>query len=364
MKANTAGLIYLSLICLSIFHNSIAKKRPRRDLSNQDEKQEFLLSKKSHKLKELNVRASKQLAIDSDYESFHRNYLQNILRVRVPGTVGHHEVKMFIINKLKEFGWHVELDEFEQDTVLKKKKFTNIIGILNPKADRRLALAAHYDSKLVTPKNGRYFLGATDSAVPCAMLLDFAKTLADKYKNKPNACDAVTPMIVFLDGEEAFVEWTEEDSIYGARHLASTLQVTPHHNEMLAQQKISALDSLDAFVLFDLIGANKTQFLDMFPSATSKLYNSMKNIETKLRSDGVISRRMPYFAGQPRQPVYVEDDHIPFLKKGVRILHLISVPFPKEWHTLDDDESCLNPTIISELLVIFRRFLVEYFQFD
>jgi len=30
----------------------------------------------------------------------------------------------------------------------------------------------------------------------------------------------------------------------------------------------------------------------------------------------------------------IEDDHIPFLKKGVPVVHLISVPFPKVWHTI------------------------------
>ena len=33
----------------------------------------------------------------------------------------------------------------------------------------------------------------------------------------------------------------------------------------------------------------------------------------------------------------IEDDHIPFLKKDVPILHLIPVPFPQEWHTLADN---------------------------
>jgi glutaminyl-peptide cyclotransferase len=30
----------------------------------------------------------------------------------------------------------------------------------------------------------------------------------------------ITLQLVFLDGEEAFHEWTPTDSIYGARHLA------------------------------------------------------------------------------------------------------------------------------------------------
>ena len=33
--------------------------------------------------------------------------------------------------------------------------------------------------------------------------------------------------MVFFDGEEAFKEWTETDSLYGARHLAARWQDEP-----------------------------------------------------------------------------------------------------------------------------------------
>lgn len=32
--------------------------------------------------------------------------------------------------------------------------------------------------------------------------------------------------MVFFDGEEAFVEWTNSDSLYGSRHLASRMERT------------------------------------------------------------------------------------------------------------------------------------------
>ena len=52
-------------------------------------------------------------------------------------------------------------------------QFNNIIGTQNPKAPRWLTLACHFDSK-IEPKG---FLGATDSAIPCAQMLTLAKTL-------------------------------------------------------------------------------------------------------------------------------------------------------------------------------------------
>ena len=36
-----------------------------------------------------------------------------------------------------------------------------------------------------------------------------------------------TLQMVFFDGEEAFQDWTETDSLYGARHLAQQWQDTP-----------------------------------------------------------------------------------------------------------------------------------------
>ena len=32
---------------------------------------------------------------------------------------------------------------------------------------------------------------------------------------------------------------------------------------------------------------------------------------------------------------HIDDDHAPFLKRGVPVLHLIPYPFPDVWHTLN-----------------------------
>ena len=47
----------------------------------------------------------------------------------------------------------------------------------------------------------------------------------------------------FLDGEEAFVEWNEKDSIYGARHLADVLAKKPHHKKEYSSEN-SMLDAI------------------------------------------------------------------------------------------------------------------------
>ena len=78
-------------------------------------------------------------------------------------------------------------DTFKDSTPFGEKTFTNIIATLDPHVDQRLILAAHYDSKFFEdghfPNNAK-FLGATDSALPCALLLDLALTYNDKLQDR------------------------------------------------------------------------------------------------------------------------------------------------------------------------------------
>lgn len=93
----------------------------------------------------------------------------------------------------------------------------------------------------------------------------------------------------------------------------------------------------------------------------------------------------------PDRPVgHVQDDHIPFLSRGihtqqyiylkynsglcnsllddrlpssftgVRVLHLIPSPFPVVWHTFDDNEENLDRSTIQNLNKIIQVFVLEY----
>lgn len=73
--------------------------------------------------------------------------------------------------------WVLEVDTFLSQTPYGYRSFSNIISTLNPNAKRHLVLACHYDSKYFHPWDNRVFVGATDSAVPCAMMLELARAL-------------------------------------------------------------------------------------------------------------------------------------------------------------------------------------------
>lgn len=69
-------------------------------------------------------------------------------------------------------------------------------------------------------------IGATDSAVPCAMMINLAKVMSRQLE--PLKDNRLSLMFIFFDGEEAFRHWGPTDSIYGARHLASNWEHTTY----------------------------------------------------------------------------------------------------------------------------------------
>lgn len=313
------------------------------------------------------------LAQKTDYRAFYDGIFLPVLRVRVPGTKGHHAVKLFIKKQFEDVDWTVTLDEFDDMTPYGPKRFTNIIATLNPNAKRRLILAAHYDSKYFPEdSDGRYFFGATDSAMPCAMLIEIAKTVTPLFKAQGQQQDRlinddddeqsdVTLQMVFFDGEEAFKEWTKNDSLYGSRHLAEVWSNTTHPKG----SNTTMIDTINALVLLDLIGASDPQptFYNTFKE-TDDLFQRLEQIERRLISTNrLIERRpQPYFMhGLMDRRYLVEDDHIPFLERNVKILHLISLPFPNCWHQVCDHEGEIDPKVVQDLLKVLQVFVVEYF---
>jgi glutaminyl-peptide cyclotransferase len=169
---------------------------------------------------------------NDDYDIKDGPLLAPILRTRVPGTPGslavlQHFVDFFTDNLPDwEITYHNTTGKTPA-TGYEEVPFRNLIVSRDPPWAKpgdvsRLTLVAHYDSKL-TPEG---FIGATDSAAPCAMLMHIARSLDKPLTRKWEAMQKrgeygldqdMGIQILFLDGEEAFVNWTEDDSIYGAR---------------------------------------------------------------------------------------------------------------------------------------------------
>ncbi|XP_026165497.1 glutaminyl-peptide cyclotransferase [Mastacembelus armatus] len=297
----------------------------------------------------------------SDVEQMWQTYLRPLLVTRYPGSAGSHAVQELIKTSLTSLGagWEVMEDRFISQTPYGTLPFTNVIATLNPSAKRRLVLACHYDSKYYPPQwHGREFQGATDSAVPCAMMLELAQALKEELKAQKSSSPNLTLQLIFFDGEEALFQWTSTDSLYGSRHLAQKMANTPHPP---GATNTNQLHGIDLFVLLDLLGAPTPSFGNQFPSTVHWL-SRLQNIEQRLHSMNQLvdhPNSVQYF--WPDRPVgQIQDDHIPFLNRGVRVLHLIPSPFPSVWHTFDDNEQNLDRSAIQNLNKILQIFVLEY----
>uniref|UniRef100_A0A3P9LPU9 Glutaminyl-peptide cyclotransferase n=1 Tax=Oryzias latipes TaxID=8090 RepID=A0A3P9LPU9_ORYLA len=352
------GVLVLSLV-LGFYLSSVA------DISSGGHVPLTDLTKNrlSHKPTKCHPAQIRHLASRVDGTRLWETHLRPILIERLPGTQGSLAVQQHITSSLSSLsaGWSVELDSFQSPTPRGQVTFTNIVATLDPVVPRKLLLACHYDSK-VLPRDPRAperaFLGASDSAVPCAMILELATSLDAQLKLFKQQKPPVTLQLVFFDGEEAFEEWTDTDSLYGSRHLAELMANSAHP---AASVHATMLQAVDLFVLLDLLGGPDPLIANHFDN-TARWFDRLIAAEKRLHRQGLLKSHpseQTYF----RKDVYlgpVQDDHIPFLHRGVPVLHIIPTPFPQFWHTLDDTEENMHRPTVENLTKIMAVFVAEY----
>ncbi|XP_053317237.1 glutaminyl-peptide cyclotransferase isoform X2 [Spea bombifrons] len=303
----------------------------------------------------------RQIVSQADVSQMWKMDLQPMLIERVSGSLGNFVVRQHIKQRLQRLtGWLIEEDSFESLTPYGYVTFSNIISTLNPTAERHLVLACHYDSKYFSPQwDRKVFIGATDSAVPCAMILEVARVLDHRLQQLKKNTD-LSLKLIFFDGEEAFYRWSPYDSLYGSQHLAQKMENTPHPP---GAKDTNQLDGIDLFVLLDLIGAANPIFPSYFKN-THRWHKKLQSIEKRLHSLNLLKNHSPdvkYFQSSLRaRPV--DDDHVPFLQRGVPVLHLIPSPFPNVWHTMEDNEKNLHPDTIENISKMIQVFVVEYLK--
>ncbi|KUJ18970.1 glutaminyl-peptide cyclotransferase-like protein [Mollisia scopiformis] len=321
-------------------------------------------------------------AAGADFDIKTGSILAPILIPRVPGTPGslavqQHFVNWFSTNLPK---WNVEFQNSTSTTPVTGERhvpFANLIITRDPPWTKpgdvgRLALVAHYDSKL-SPVG---FIGATDSAAPCAMIMHAARSVDEALTKKWEAMQAEGTngldeekgvQILFLDGEEAFLSWTDSDSLYGARSLAEQWDTTPH---AAMSTYHTVLSSITLFLLLDLLGTAKPRIPSYFKT-THWAYQHLSGIESRLRSLGIMQSAadanfLPE-AGKTANQFYqggIQDDHIPFMARGVEVLHIIPSPFPHVWHTLADDGEHLDGATVEDWARMVTAFVGEWMDLE
>jgi glutaminyl-peptide cyclotransferase len=317
----------------------------------------------SHRsLQEIASIDTQRLALDGADINSHFTHLN---KTRTPSSKGSKEVQDYItghfesLNSQSTNKWEIELDKFEENGL----NFTNIVLTKSPPTvSKYLVLAAHYDSLIKIEG----FIGAIDSAVSCGILLDIAETLnslLDKNFDEEEYDLDIGLKIVFFDGEEALVQWGPTDSIYGARHL---------HDKW---KENGTLRDLELFVLLDLLGSqtSTSNYVPSYFPQTHDQYSDLSLLETRLvqAAPQVFSTLQDKYLAPitsdsyiPEYRGYIEDDHIPFLRSKVPILHLIPSRFPPQWHTINDDFQLVDPVAVARWNVLLRAFTAEHLELD
>lgn len=232
---------------------------------------------------------------------------------RPVGSANHKKLEAYICSHLK--GDQVEDDAFTADTPAGKFPVRNIIAKFPGKRDGIIVIAGHYDTNYPLRNSG--YVGANDGGSSTAILLEFANQLRGK------TLDGYSVWLVWTDGEEAMQQWTATDSVYGSRHLAEKWE------------KDGTLKKIKAFLLEDMIGDADLN--------VDRDANSTPWLETMVY-DGAV--RLGYQSHFFAREIGVEDDHLPFVQRGVPCADLIDLDYGFNnvfHHTPQDTLDKLSP---------------------
>ncbi len=243
---------------------------------------------------------------------------------RPPGSTALAKTRQEIVRRLKQAGVTAEEDSFVASTPAGRVPMTNLIAKIPGERPQVVIVAGHYDSKRF---DDFPFVGANDGGSSAAFLIELARVLAQR-KNK------LTYWLVFFDGEEAFVNFTATDGLYGSRHLAEKLTAS------------GELSRIQAMILVDMVADAKLNI--------HRDYNSTAWLADKVFAAARRLGYQKYFPGELRA---YEDDHIPFVNAGVSAVDLLDLdygPDNRYWHSAQDtiDKcSATSLTIVGRVVV-------------
>jgi Zn-dependent M28 family amino/carboxypeptidase len=212
---------------------------------------------------------------------------------------------------MKALGLSVTEQSFDAATPIGPVTTVNLsvpIAGASSASSGRLIIAGHYDTKRFKEFA---FVGANDGGSSTAFLIELARVLKDR-KN------ALPIELLFLDGEEAVIEWRGTDHTYGSRYYVD------------AARKAGTLDQIRALILVDMIGDRDLR-ISRESNSTPWLTDVIWNAARRLKRREFIDRETA-----------IEDDHLPFLQAGVPAVDIIDLDYPA-WHTADDTMDQVAP---------------------
>jgi hypothetical protein len=166
-----------------------------------------------------------------------------------------------------------------------------------------------------------------------------AELLAQSQSPPVILCDV---LFVWFDGEEALLpEWNDgllkhpariQDNTYGSRHFASLLKPCTYQTSkaMCLPAELGSLPLVSLTVL-DMIGSPRIK-LAKDTLSSPWMVDHLSKIVKKLNFNAILETI----------PKAIEDDHVPFVKKGISALDIIDFSNLTYWHTHGDDASKIS----------------------
>ena len=248
---------------------------------------------------------------------------------RPSGTPEIEKARALIEDGLRRTGWEVERQIFTNETPRGPVKFVNLIGRFSPagkspapRDTQRAIVCSHYDTKRFSTIR---FVGASDGASSTGALIELARVLA------LDPALAAKIELVFFDGEEAFVGFTDPDDpkpdgLFGSRYYARNLR----ESGRAAQFKFG--------ILWDMIG-DRDLTITLSPDSPADLTREV------LASAAALSLGQHF----GRHESLILDDHVP-LTRTARIPTIDLIDFDySAWHTADDKLDRIAPESLQKI---------------
>ena len=237
--------------------------------------------------------------------------------VRPPGSAAHAQCKTYVLSQLTPLVDKVRTQTFNYHDSDRKVTLhlTNIIGVINPSAKKKICLFTHWDTRPTADQDldhkDRPILGADDGASGTAALLELARVFHEK---RPT----VGVVLLFVDGED----WGPgENRMYlGSIYFAQN----------------PGPDKPDYALLLDMIGQKSLVVKreigsqQLHPEINAKVWDA--------------AAALGYSAQFPQEGLQgpIGDDHVPFNSAGIPAVDLIDFDYPY-WHTLGDTPDKCSP---------------------
>ena len=265
---------------------------------------------------------------------FDGNNAYNLVKVqcdfgpRVPGTPAHSKCAEWLEQQLRDYCDSTIVQEAQVTTFDGKTlNIKNLIGSINPDADNRILLLAHWDCRPWADndpdpaKHKEPVMGANDAASGVAVLLELARVMKDK---KPT----VGVDILLTDAEDWGTNNVEESWALGTQYWAKHPHVEGYSPRF--------------GILLDMVGAKGAKF--------SKEIQSMQYAPSVVNEVWDMAQQSGYGSYFDNNAGgAITDDHIVVNQMGIKCIDIIDMRqggdtgFFDGWHTTGDTLDKIDP---------------------